>query len=231
MGRPQVLLQKCSVLRPTQLLERVQRYFAYRPARPGLPKVFASRASELPKQIVTPVIETLENAYLRHQVGDGDLAASRCGHEPSLEFKNLLQRVHELGAGPGYAHRSNATSSMQVRHGNQYAQTRSVSGAASTTRGKPVWDHTSMDSWASSPRVRRSMQSNRPRNTAPEVALRSALHRAGLRFFKHRQPVPGLRCEADIIFPGPRVAGFVDGCFWHGCPPHPTFPKTHPDWC
>ena len=87
-----------------------------------------------------------------------------------------------------------------------------------------------MESWASSPRVRRSMQSNRPRNTAPEVALRSALHRAGLRFFKHRRPITGLRCEADIIFPGPRLVVFVDGCFWHGCPQHATFPKTNAEW-
>jgi DNA mismatch endonuclease (patch repair protein) len=87
-----------------------------------------------------------------------------------------------------------------------------------------------MESWASSPAVRRSMQSNRPRNTAPEVALRSALHRAGLRFFKHRRPVAALRCEADIIFPGSRVAVFIDGCFWHGCPQHGTFPKTNAEW-
>ena len=78
--------------------------------------------------------------------------------------------------------------------------------------------------------MRRSMQSNRPRDTAPEVALRSALHRAGLRFFKHRRPVAGLRCEADIVFPGRRVAVFVDGCFWHGCPEHATFPKTNAEW-
>jgi DNA mismatch endonuclease (patch repair protein) len=74
------------------------------------------------------------------------------------------------------------------------------------------------------------MQSNRPRNTAPEIALRSALHRVGLRFFKHRRPVSGLRCEADIIFTRPRVAVFVDGCFWHGCPQHATFPKTNAEW-
>jgi DNA mismatch endonuclease, patch repair protein len=74
------------------------------------------------------------------------------------------------------------------------------------------------------------MQSNRPRDTAPEVALRSALHRAGLRFFKNRRPTAGLRCEADIVFPRPRVAVFVDGCFWHSCPQHATFPKTNAEW-
>ncbi len=87
-----------------------------------------------------------------------------------------------------------------------------------------------MESWASSPTVRRSMQSNRPRNTKPEVALRSALHRDGMRFYKHRRPVAGLRCEADIVFPRARVAVFVDGCFWHGCPDHGTSPKTNATW-
>ena len=44
------------------------------------------------------------------------------------------------------------------------------------------------------------MRSNRPRDTTPEVLLRSALHRAGLRFYKHRRPIPGLRCEPDVVF-------------------------------
>jgi len=85
-------------------------------------------------------------------------------------------------------------------------------------------------SWASSPGVRRSMQSNRPRNTSIELALRSALHRSGLRFWKHRRPVPGLRCEADILFPRIRLAVFVDGCFWHGCPEHATRPVRNGEW-
>jgi DNA mismatch endonuclease (patch repair protein) len=78
--------------------------------------------------------------------------------------------------------------------------------------------------------VRRSTQSNRPRDTTTEVALRSALHRAGLRFYKHRRPVPGLRCEPDILFPRVRLAVFVDGCFWHRCPDHGTLPKANGRW-
>jgi DNA mismatch endonuclease (patch repair protein) len=34
----------------------------------------------------------------------------------------------------------------------------------------------------------------------------------------------------DIVFPGPKVAVFVDGCFWHGCPEHATFPKSNQDY-
>ena len=85
-------------------------------------------------------------------------------------------------------------------------------------------------SWASSVGVRRSMQSNRPRDTRPEVALRSELHAAGLRFRKHYRPVKGLRCEVDIAFTRWRVAVLLDGCFWHGCPVHATRPTTNREW-
>jgi DNA mismatch endonuclease, patch repair protein len=56
------------------------------------------------------------------------------------------------------------------------------------------------------------------RNTAPEMALRRAVHSLGLRF-RLQRTLAG-RCRPDIVFPGPRVAVFVDGCFWHGCPQH-----------
>lgn len=58
------------------------------------------------------------------------------------------------------------------------------------------------------------------RDTAPELALRRELHRLGLRYYVHRRPIPDLRREADIVFPRAKVAVFVDGCFWHGCPEH-----------
>jgi len=74
------------------------------------------------------------------------------------------------------------------------------------------------------------MQSNRPRDTELEVAFRAALHRAGLRFFKHRRPLPGLRCEPDLIFPRLKIAVFIDGCYWHGCPEHASWPKTNEVW-
>jgi DNA mismatch endonuclease, patch repair protein len=55
-------------------------------------------------------------------------------------------------------------------------------------------------------------------NTAPEVLLRKAVHAAGGRFRLHRQIAKG--CTPDFVLPGRRVAVFVDGCFWHGCPQH-----------
>jgi len=74
------------------------------------------------------------------------------------------------------------------------------------------------------------MQATRQRDTPPELALRSCLHRMGLRFRVQVSPVGGLRRRADLVFRGARVAVFVDGCFWHGCPQHATWPKKNADW-
>ena len=74
------------------------------------------------------------------------------------------------------------------------------------------------------------MQSIRRRDTAPEVALRSALHRAGLRFRVDKALLPGSRRRADIVFGPARVVVFVDGCFWHGCPDHHVQPKRNADY-
>jgi DNA mismatch endonuclease (patch repair protein) len=78
--------------------------------------------------------------------------------------------------------------------------------------------------------VRARMSAQACRDTTPELALRSALHRLGLRFRVHRRPLPAMRREADLVFPGSRVAVFVDGCFWHCCPEHATEPRTNRDW-
>lgn len=77
-----------------------------------------------------------------------------------------------------------------------------------------------VDSWASSPGRRRNMQANRSRDTKPELEVRRALHRLGLRYRVAIAPEPGLRRRADIVFTRARVAVFIDGCFWHGCPEH-----------
>lgn len=75
-------------------------------------------------------------------------------------------------------------------------------------------------SWASSPGRRRNMQANRSRDTGPELAIRRALHRLGLRYRVAIAPEPGIRRRADIVFTRARVAVFIDGCFWHGCKEH-----------
>lgn len=60
---------------------------------------------------------------------------------------------------------------------------------------------------------RRCMSSNRGVDTKPEAAVRSELHRRGLRFRKHARDLPG---RPDVVFRRQKLAVFVDGDFWHG---------------
>jgi DNA mismatch endonuclease (patch repair protein) len=71
------------------------------------------------------------------------------------------------------------------------------------------------------------MESIRSRNTRPEIALRRQLHRKGLRYLVGAQADRSLRRTVDIVFPKLRIAVFVDGCFWHGCPEHGSKPRIN----
>jgi DNA mismatch endonuclease (patch repair protein) len=68
------------------------------------------------------------------------------------------------------------------------------------------------------------------RDTKPEMQLRSELHRRGLRF-RVQVRVPGNRRRTiDIAFTRVRLAVYVDGCFWHGCPEHHVRPRANAEW-
>ncbi|MEC4018122.1 very short patch repair endonuclease [Streptomyces sp. H27-D2] len=85
-------------------------------------------------------------------------------------------------------------------------------------------------SWASSAANRRNMQAIRSRDTKPEQLIRRLVHAQGLRYRVCAKPLADLRRTADIVFRPARVAVFVDGCYWHGCPEHYVSPKTNPDY-
>ncbi|MEU5691379.1 very short patch repair endonuclease [Actinosynnema sp. NPDC020468] len=86
------------------------------------------------------------------------------------------------------------------------------------------------DSWAASPAVRSSMRGNRGKDTTPELRLRRMLYREGLRYRVGVRPVAELRRTADVVFTSAKVAVFVDGCFWHGCPEHHRPARTNSDF-
>jgi DNA mismatch endonuclease, patch repair protein len=73
------------------------------------------------------------------------------------------------------------------------------------------------------------MQSASQKNTSGEIELRSKLHGLGMRF-RIEWPIPGTRRRADVAFTAAKVAVFVDGCFWHCCPLHATWPKANREW-
>lgn len=82
---------------------------------------------------------------------------------------------------------------------------------------------------ASSVEVRHRMQVTKRRDTPGELALRSALRAYGVRY-RVDAKLPGSRRRADVAFFWAKVAVFVDGCFWHGCPKHGSWPKTNAEW-
>ncbi|WP_255061286.1 very short patch repair endonuclease [Mycolicibacterium arenosum] len=86
------------------------------------------------------------------------------------------------------------------------------------------------ESWASNAGVRRSMQANKRRDTKPELALRKAVHALGLRYRVDAKPLTQMRRRADLVFSRAKVAVFLDGCFWHGCPEHHTVAKANAEF-
>ena len=79
----------------------------------------------------------------------------------------------------------------------------------------------------SSAGVSERMSRVRRRDTAPELELRSELHRRGLRYRVDRRPLKGVPSRADLVFGPAKVAVYVDGCFWHSCPEHGTMPRSN----
>ncbi|WP_406505173.1 very short patch repair endonuclease [Streptomyces sp. NBC_01602] len=68
------------------------------------------------------------------------------------------------------------------------------------------------------------------RDTTPEVAVRKLLHAAGYRYRVNTRVPDMSRRTIDIAFTRAKVAVFLDGCFWHGCPEHATQPKSNAEW-
>lgn len=79
--------------------------------------------------------------------------------------------------------------------------------------------------------VRAVFVANRRRDTAPELALRRALHARGMRFLVDVTP-EGIsrRRRVDVLLRGSRIAVLVHGCFWHCCPEHFAMPSRNRDW-
>ncbi|MGC9220738.1 MAG: very short patch repair endonuclease [Solirubrobacteraceae bacterium] len=85
---------------------------------------------------------------------------------------------------------------------------------------------------ASTPAIRTAMQGNRRTGTGPEMAVRTMIHAAGLRY-RVDAPVPlssGKPVRPDLVFRKRRICVFVDGCFWHRCPEHCRIPAANRDY-
>lgn len=61
-------------------------------------------------------------------------------------------------------------------------------------------------------------------NKATELRLMSIFRQYGIKGWRRNQKIFG---KPDFIFRQKRLAVFVDGCFWHGCPQHAKMPKSN----
>lgn len=81
-----------------------------------------------------------------------------------------------------------------------------------------------------SPETSRRLAKVRQKGTDAELALRREMHRIGLRYRIDYEVLKKPRRVADVAFSGRKIAVFVDGCFWHGCPEHATWPKRNAEF-
>jgi DNA (cytosine-5)-methyltransferase 1 len=78
--------------------------------------------------------------------------------------------------------------------------------------------------------TRSRMRTQKRVDTRPEILLRAELDKLGLRYEVDSPMLPTLRRKCDVAFIEARVACFVDGCFWHGCPDHARPTKSNTRW-
>jgi DNA mismatch endonuclease, patch repair protein len=83
---------------------------------------------------------------------------------------------------------------------------------------------------AVAPATRQRMKRTAQRDNSHERELRATLHRRGLRFRLHQRIVEGTKRTVDLAFLQAGVAVLIDGCFWHGCATHGTWPKNNAAW-
>lgn len=75
------------------------------------------------------------------------------------------------------------------------------------------------------------MRANRGTHTGPEMSVRRALHARGWRYRTHKRlSAAGIQVRPDLVFSSQRVAIFIDGCYWHGCPTHGSSPKGNSEY-
>ncbi|MCV7316134.1 very short patch repair endonuclease [Mycolicibacillus parakoreensis] len=74
------------------------------------------------------------------------------------------------------------------------------------------------------------MRAQKTSGTGIELRVRRRLHALGYRYRVDCRPLADHKFRGDIVWRGRRIAVFLDGCFWHGCPEHGTIPKSNTEW-
>lgn len=64
-------------------------------------------------------------------------------------------------------------------------------------------------------------------NRSTEERLIKIFRQKNISGWRRKRPLLG---KPDFVFPREKIAVFVDGCFWHGCPLHCRMPKTRKNY-
>lgn len=83
---------------------------------------------------------------------------------------------------------------------------------------------------STAPFIVEKMRRQLRRDTPCEMLIRRRLHALGLRYRVDVRPERSVRRRADVVFSKQKIAVFIDGCFWHACPLHASWPKDNGDW-
>lgn len=106
-----------------------------------------------------------------------------------------------------------------------------IPGIHSIKAPKPVKPAKNQPNPPTSAAVRERMKRQPKADTKPETLLQEQLERLGIDgYTKNVQPLEDLRRTADLGFEAEKLAVFVDGCFWHGCPQHSRDTKSNTKW-
>ena len=162
-------------------------------------------------------LAALDEELELRQVRAGEVVRQIGGREPK---RAVIRESHHPSISAKSAHAPQSTSSGINTHlrDQPLCCRRCVSVAISIPKPpKP-----------SSSAAQSVMRGNRKRDTRPEKAVRAALHQLGLRYrVDLKLGIARSSPRPDIVFTRARVALFVDGCFWHGCPVHGVQPRTN----
>ncbi|MEU1421736.1 very short patch repair endonuclease [Kitasatospora sp. NPDC005751] len=163
-----------------------------------------------------------EERYVKRKDGGYALGSITLKVLPSTRRIRAYLRWSECGRSPALyvGEVEHPTRAANLEQAWKIAKDRDMAGKRPVPEG----------SWASSSATRSVMRGNRGRDTVPELRIRSLVHREGLRYRVSARPLPGMRRTADLVFSRARVAVFIDGCFWHGCPEHCRPAYTNSDF-
>ena len=84
-----------------------------------------------------------------------------------------------------------------------------------------------MDTFTKAERSRIMSRVKSSENKSTEAAFITLMKERGITGWRRHQPVFG---KPDFVFRKTRIAVFIDGCFWHGCPKHCRMPATNRDY-